>query len=330
MQESNLNTEVRSSMVVRKTNRKKMWDTIKNQKQLMFMSVPLLIYIFIFNYYPLYGWLMAFQNYRPRRDATMFNQEWVGLDNFKFLFTQHDFGRVLRNTIGMSVINLILSFVTAIVLALLLNEIKNLFVKKTIQTISYLPYFISWVIAATIVSQALSTDNGIINNMLVSLRIIDEPILWLAEGKYFWGIFGIANVWKQVGFNAIIYLGAMASIDPNLYEAAEIDGAGRMKKMLHITLPGIKSTFVVLLIMNVAHLLSTGGGAGGFEFQYLLGRGSNIAWSETIDVFTLRYGIRMGNFSLATAAGMFKTLVSISLVFLVNGLAKKLGENRLI
>ncbi|MDQ2084868.1 ABC transporter permease subunit [Herbivorax sp. ANBcel31] len=316
-------------MVVKKSAKRKKWEKIKDQKQLMFMSVPLLIYIFIFQYFPLYGWVMAFQNYRPSPTATIFNQDWVGFYWFDFLFRQANFGRVLRNTLGMSLINLVLSFVTAIALALLLNEIKNLFIKKTVQTISYLPYFLSWVIAATMVSQVL-LNNGIVNEILVALNIIDSPRLWLSEGKYFWGIFGIANVWKQVGFNAIIYLGAMAAIDPNLYEAAEIDGAGRLKKMRHITLPGIKSTFVVLLIMNVAHLLSAGTGGSGFEFQYLLQRPGNIAWSETIDVFALRYGIRRSNFSLATAAGMFKTVVSVFLVFGVNAIAKKIGEERLI
>ncbi|HOA96492.1 MAG TPA: ABC transporter permease subunit [Acetivibrio saccincola] len=316
-------------MVVKKSARRKKWEKIKSQRQLMLMSVPLLIYIIIFHYIPLYGWLMAFQRYRPSPTATIFNQEWVGLEQFKFLFKGANFGRVLRNTVAMSLINLVLSFVTAIALALLLNEIKNLFVKKVVQTISYLPYFLSWVIAATMVSQAL-LNNGIVNEILLALRIIDQPKLWLAEGKHFWTIFGVANVWKNVGFNAIVYLGAMAAIDPHLYEAAEIDGAGRFKKMRYITLPGIKSTFMVLLIMNVAHLLSAGTGGSGFEFQLLLQRPGNIAWSETIDVFAIRYGIRQSNFSLATAAGMFKTVVSIFLVFSVNAIAKKLGEERLI
>lgn len=329
MQDSNLSASISDTMVLKKSARRKKWEKLKRQRQLMLMSVPLLIYIIIFNYVPLYGWIMAFQKYRPSPTATIFNQEWVGLEQFKFLFTGSNFERVLRNTIAMSLINLVFSFVTAIALALLLNEIKNLFVKKTIQTISYLPYFLSWVIAATMVSQAL-LGNGIINEVLVALKIIDQPKLWLAEGKYFWAIFGIANVWKNVGFNAIVYLGAMAAIDPHLYEAAEIDGAGRFKKMRYVTLPGIKSTFMVLLIMNVAHLLSAGTGGSGFEFQLLLQRPGNIAWSETIDVFSIRYGIRQSNFSLATAAGMFKTLISVFLVFSVNAIAKKIGEERLI
>lgn len=309
----------------KKSYKRSTWRTIVKQKQLIFMSFPLLIYIFIFNYLPLSGWIMSFQKYRPGPGRSIFNQKWVGFDNFEFLFTDDSFIRVLRNTISMSCINIVLSFVTAIGLALLLNEVRNLTFKKTVQTISYLPYFISWVIACSIIAQSLSTENGIVNILLMKLHLIKEPIMWLGEGKYFWGIFGIGNIWKNVGFNAIIYLGAMTSIDPNLYEAADIDGAGRLRKMWNITLPSIKSTIVVLLIMNIASVLNAG-----FEFQYLLGNGLNIEWSETIDVFTLRYGIAKGNFSLATAAGMFKTVVSIILLFGANWVCKLLGEERLI
>lgn len=307
------------------SHKRSLWKTILKQKQLIFMSFPLLIYVFIFSYIPLSGWVMAFQKYRPGPGKTIFNQKWVGFDNFKFLFTDESFIRVLTNTICMSLINIVLSFVTAIALALLLNEVKNVAFKKTVQTISYLPYFISWVIACGIISQALSPENGIVNIILMKLHIIDQPIGWLGKGNLFWMIFGLGNVWKNVGFNAIIYLGAMTSIDPNLYEAADIDGAGRFRKMWNITLPCIKSTIVVLLIMNIASILNAG-----FEFQYLLGNGLNIEWSETIDVFTLRYGIAKGNFSLATAAGMFKTVVSIILLFLANWICKILGEERLI
>lgn len=309
----------------KKMYKRSTWHTIVKQRQLIFMSVPLLIYVFIFNYLPLSGWVMAFQRYRPGPGKSIFNQKWVGFDNFKFLFMDEGFIRVLRNTISMSLINIILSFVTAIGLALLLNEVKNLAFKKTVQTISYLPYFISWVIACSIIAQSLSTENGIINIVLMKLNLIKDPIMWLGEGKFFWGIFGLGNIWKNVGFNAIIYLGAMTAIDPNLYEAADIDGAGRFRKMWNITLPSIRSTIVVLLIINIASVLNAG-----FEFQYLLGNGLNIEWSETIDVFTLRYGIRQGNYSLATAAGMFKTVVSIVLLFLANWVCKLLGEERLI
>ncbi|CAN7669196.1 ABC transporter permease subunit [Paenibacillus sp. LjRoot153] len=299
------------------------WKTIKNQKQLMLMSFPIVIYILIFNYVPIWGWLMAFQNYRP---ALKFSkQQWVGLKHFKFLFQDDTFLTVLRNTLAMSMINLVLSFSTAIILALLLNEIKVRFWKRSIQTISYLPHFLSWIIAAGIVATSLSVDDGIVNQLLMKLHFIKEPVMWLSQGKYFWGIVGLSNVWKEVGWNTIIYLAAITSIDPSLYESAGIDGANRYQKILHVTLPGIKSTFIILLIMNIGHILDAG-----FEIQYLLGNGLIVDWSQTIDIFVLKYGIAQGNYSLATAAGIFKTVVSIILILIANSTAKRLGEERLI
>lgn len=299
------------------------WKTIKSQKQLIFMSVPILVYITVFFYVPIWGWLMAFQNYKPA--LSFWKQEWVGLQQFKFLFADDVFIQTIRNTIAMSFINLVLGFSTAIILALLLNEIKISILKRTIQTISYLPHFLSWIIAAGIVATSLSIDDGIINILLMKLHIIQEPIMWLSEGKYFWGIVGASNVWKEVGWNTIIYLAAITSIDPSLYEAAAIDGANRYQKMRYVTLPGIKATFIILLIINIGHILDAG-----FEIQYLLGNGLVIDYSQTIDIFVLKYGIALGNYSLGVAAGIFKTAVSVILVVIANYTAKRLGEERLL
>lgn len=298
------------------------WEIIRQQKQLIFMSVPLLAYIVLFAYVPVWGWSMAFQDYKPARSFG--EQTWVGFKHFKFLFTDDSFLRVLRNTLAMSMINLILGFTTAILLALLLNEIKKVFWKRTVQTISYLPHFLSWIIVTGIVATSLASD-GIINDVLMRLHIIDAPILWLSEGKYFWGVVGASHVWKEVGWSTIIYLAAMASIDPALYEAADIDGANRYQKMWNITLPGIKPTIVILLIMSIGHILEAG-----FEVQYLLGNGLVVDWSETIDIFVLKYGIAQGNYSLATAGGIFKTVVSITMLLLANWTSKRLGEERLL
>ncbi|MBW4839825.1 MAG: ABC transporter permease subunit [Paenibacillaceae bacterium] len=298
------------------------WSLVKSQRQLIFMSVPLLAYIILFAYYPVWGWTMAFQNYKPARSFAQ--QEWIGFKQFKFLFTDDSFLRVLRNTVAMGFINLVLGFVTAIILALLLNEIKKIFWKRTVQTISYLPHFLSWIIVTGIVATSLASD-GIINDVLMKLHLIKEPILWLSEGKYFWGVVGASHVWKEVGWNTIIYLAAMAAIDPALYEAADIDGASRYRKMFHVTLPGIKPTIVILLIMSIGHILEAG-----FEVQYLLGNGLVVDWAETIDIFVLKYGIAQGNYSLATAGGIFKTVVSITMLLLANWMAKRLGEERLL
>lgn len=303
--------------------RKITWKTIKNQQQLLWMSVPLFLYIILFHYVPLWGWLMAFQNYKPAKK--FMNQTWVGFKHFKFLFTDDAFLKALRNTIGMSLINLVLGFVTAITLAILLNEVRHAFFKRLIQTISYLPHFLSWVITAALVQMALSVDGGIVNIVLMKFRVIDVPVSWLSLPHYFWGIIGAANVWKEVGWNTIIYLAAMAAIDPNLYESASIDGADRYQKIWYITLPGIKATIIVLLIMSIGHIMDAG-----FEAQYLLKNGLVADWSDTIDIFVLKYGIAQSNYSLATAAGIFKSVVNISLLFMANFLAQKIGEERLM
>ena len=297
------------------------FKALSKQKMLMLMSLPFLAWLIVFKYVPLWGWTIAFQKYRLGRD--IFDQAWVGLDNFKFLFKEEQFYLVLRNTLVMSTINLVLGFVTAITLALLLNELRKILFKRVVQTISYLPHFISWVVAANIVQTTLAPE-GIFNVLLLQFNIIDKPVLWLGVGEYFWSILGITEVWKNVGWNTIIYLAAITSIDPTQYEAAEIDGASRIQKMLHITLPGIKSIIVILLIMNLGNILESG-----FEPQYLLGNGMNVEYSENLDIFVLKYGIQMNNYGLATAAGMFKTVVSFIFLIAANNIAKRLGESRL-
>ncbi|MGG4146303.1 ABC transporter permease subunit [Paenibacillus algorifonticola] len=288
---------------------------------LMLMSLPFLAWVILFKYVPLWGWTIAFQKFKPAKD--LFDQKWVGLDNFKFLFKEEAFYLVLRNTIVMSSINLVLGFITAIVLALLLNELRNVYFKRTVQTISYLPHFISWVVAANIVQTALSPE-GIVNILLLKLQLIDQPILWLGKGEYFWGILGVSEIWKNVGWNTIIYLAAILTIDPAQYEAAEMDGASRLQRIWHITLPGMRPVIVILLIMNLGFILESG-----FEPQYLLGNSMNVDYSENLDIFVLKYGMQMNNYGLATAAGMFKTVVSFIFLIAANHIAKRLGQSRL-
>ncbi len=300
------------------------WKRMVKQKEFIFISIPFVLYMATFYYIPIWGgWSMAFQNYKPGKDI----QQWVGFEQFERLFTNERFFRVLRNTLAMSSINLILGFSTAIILALLLNEVKKQWFKRSVQTISYLPHFLSWVIAAGIVSMVLSS-NGIVNTLLVNSGIVDEPILWLSKGKYFWGgiVGGVSTVWKEVGWNTIIYLAAMSAINPALYEAANVDGgAGRFRKMWHITLPGIRPTIIILLILSIGRILETG-----FEVQYLLGRGMTMDWAETIDLFAINYGISIGNYSFATAAGIFKSVISVMLIITANGISKRFGQERLV
>jgi len=295
--------------------------TLSKQKMLMLMSIPFLVWLIVFKYVPLWGWMIAFQKYRLSRD--IFDQTWIGWENFKFLFKEEQFYLVLRNTLVMSSINLILGFVTAITLAILLNELRQIYFKRIVQTISYLPHFISWVVAANIVQSALAPE-GIFNILLMKLHLIENPILWIGVGEYFWSILGVTEVWKNVGWNTIIYLAAITMIDPTQYEAAEIDGASRLRRIWHITLPSMKPVIVILLIMNLGNILESG-----FEPQYLLGNGMNIEYSENLDIFVLKYGIQMNNFGLATAAGIFKTVVSFIFLIVANNLAKRIGESRL-
>lgn len=299
------------------------WSLLVRQRQLAYMSVPLVAYVILFTYVPLWGWTMAFQNFKP--GVPFGDQVWVGFKWFEFLFSDETFLTVLRNTLAMSIINLVLGFVTAIGLALLLNEVKNKFFKRTVQTLSYLPHFLSWVIVSSLVASMLSSEGGIVNDVLLFFGLIQEPVLFLSEPEYFWWIVGFTNVWKDVGWNTIIYLAAISAIDPNLYEAADIDGCNRWQKMKHITMTGIRSTIVVLLILSVGQILNSG-----FELQYLLRNGLVQDYSDTIDIFVLTYGINSGNYSLATAAGMFKSLVSIVLILAANHVAKRLGEERVL
>lgn len=293
----------------------------KNQKALLWMTLPFVLWVFVFKYLPVWGWTMAFQDYKPAR--TFSEQEWVGFKHFIFLFSDERFLGALRNTLAQSIINLVLGFVTAIFLAVLINELTNLKFKRVVQTISYLPHFLSWVVAAALISSILSID-GIINEILMGLHLIDKEILWLGIGKYFWGILGASEVWKNVGWNTIIYLAAISMIDQEQNEAAKIDGASRLQRIRYITIPGLKPVIVVLLIMNIGYIIEAG-----FEPQYLLGNGQNIEYSENIDVFTINYGISMFNFSLATAAGMFKTVISLIFLIAANTFSKKMGQGGL-
>ena len=296
---------------------------LSRQRQLFFMSFPIILYVILFTYVPLWGWTMAFQNYRPARSFSQ--QEWAGIKWFKFLFEDQVFLRTIRNTIAMSVINTTLGFITAIGFALLLNEVRKILFKRFIQTISYLPHFLSWVVVTGLVSAMLTTDDGAVNNVFMALGFIKEPILWLAEPNYFWGVIGVTYVWKEVGWNTIIYLAAMAGIDPALYEAADIDGCNRYQKMWRITLPCIKPTIIILLLMSIGRILDAG-----FEMQYLLRNGPVMDVSDTIDVYVLIFGLNLRNYSLATAAGMFKNVVNIALLFIANEIAKRAGEERLV
>ncbi|MCR5221785.1 MAG: ABC transporter permease subunit [Lachnospiraceae bacterium] len=291
------------------------------QRPLLIWSAIFFVYGFVFYYLPLGGWIMAFQNYKNK--TGFFHSKWVGLEKFKFLFSAVTFLRVIRNTFCMGALNLVFSTVLAIAFAILLNEVKVTKIKKPIQTVSYLPHFLSWIIVTGILNDMLSST-GIVNELLVKFGIMDSTVPFFSIPWLFWPIVTFAHLWKETGWNAIIYLSAITSIDPTLYEAGAIDGAGRWQKIKHITLPSLRPTIIVLLIMNMGNLLNVG-----FEVQYLLGNDVVKSVSDTIDIYVLKWGISQSDYSLGTAAGIFKSVVSIAIILIANSIAKRHGEERL-
>ncbi|WP_067844085.1 ABC transporter permease [Amphibacillus sediminis] len=299
---------------------KNFWQRLKNQKALILMSLPFVIWLIVFRYIPVFGWTMAFQDYKPQN--TFFEQEWVGFKHFKDLFNEPTFYRALENTLGMGILGLIFGTLAAITFALLLNELRFTKFKKLTQTISYLPHFVSWVIVANIVTTMLSVS-GPVNGFLEMIGLIDTPINFMANPNMFWGIVTAAEVWKSTGWNAIIYFAAMAGTDPQLYEAAKVDGASRWRQMWHITLPSIRPVIIVLLILNIGNLINIG-----FEKQMLLGNNIVAERALVIDLYALNYGIGMFRYSFGTAIGIFKSVISVILILIANGFARKVGEGR--
>jgi putative aldouronate transport system permease protein len=293
-----------------------------DQRYLLIMAVPFIIWLFIFRYIPLIGWVMAFQDYRPQ--LGWFGSPFVGLKHFIQLFTNSiNFYPALRNTLGMSSMLLVFGTFMAITFAVLLNELRYLPFKRFTQTVSYLPHFVSWVVVANIVTQMLAVS-GPINEILLSLGWIREPTNVMIRPEYFWWIVVIADIWKEMGWNAIIYLAAMAGIDPQIYEAAEIDGVNRLQKIFFITLPGIKGTIIILLILSIGNIINIG-----FERQFLLSNPVTMPRAMVLDYYALNFGIGMFRFSYGTAIGIFRSAVSIILLLLANYMAKKSGAGKL-
>ena len=290
------------------------------QRYLLMMSVPFVIWLIVFKYIPLWGWTMAFQDVRPKTFAVpVWQREFVGLDNFTQAFTDRIFGQTMLNTIGLSILGIALGTAMAIIFALMLNEICFNRFKKITQTISYLPHFVSWVVIASIAKMVLN-DGGMLDTLLgtkLGLMSTNSPLFWL--------VVCMINVWKEVGWDAIVYLSAMAGIDQGLYEAAKVDGANRLQRIWHITLPGIKPTVVVLLIMSIGSALNVG-----MERQMLLSNGIVQDHAMVLSWFAYIRGIGNSNYGLGTAIGMFQSVVGIALLFIANKVASWLGESRLI
>ena len=282
--------------------------------------LPGIIYFVIFKYVPMAGLVISFQNYSPY--LGILGSEWVGLEHFKTFFMNPDFKMLLVNTFSISILNLVFFFPMPIILALLLNEIKNKFMKKSIQTMIYIPHLISMVIVASITFTLLNTDSGVINQIIYSLT--GNKLEFLSDPKYFRWIIVIQNIWKETGWGMIIFLAALAGVDTQLYEAAQVDGAGKLRQVWHVTLPAIKSTIIIMLIMKVGTLLNTG-----FEQIFLMKNSLNSSVAEVFDTYVYTLGITQGAFSYSTAVGMFKSVVATVMVLTTNWICKKCGETGL-
>lgn len=296
------------------------WQLVYKQRYLLLMSVPFVVWLIVFKYVPLWGWTMAFQDVRPKTFAlSVWEREFVGLGNFTKAFTDRLFKQTMLNTIGTSMLGILLGTVMAIVFALMLNEIRFVKFKKATQTISYLPHFVSWVVIASIAKMVLN-DGGMLDTLLntkLKLMSTNSPLFWV--------VVCMINVWKEMGWDAIVYLSAMAGIDQGLYEAAKVDGAGRLKRIWHITLPGIKPTVIVLLIMSVGSTLNVA-----MERQMLLSNGIVQDHAMVLSWFSYLRGIGNNNYGVGTAIGMFQSLVGIVLLLIVNKIAGIFGESKLI
>lgn len=290
------------------------------QFDLQLLVIPGIIHILIFSYIPMYGVLMAFQEFDLGDFPGM--SKWVGLKHFILLFTDPNFSIVMRNTIVISLLKLLINFPLPIIFAVLLNEITSKRFKKAIQTVSYLPHFISWVVAATLMFDFFSVDNGAVNYTLLALGLIERPIHFFGKGQYFWSMLVGTDIWKELGWNSIIYIAAITSIDSELYEAAQVDGAGRFARMWYITIAGIKPTIILLLIFTVGNLLN----ANFDQIMMLTNQMGNATlrqFADVIDTYVYRVGLREARFSFAAAAGLFKSGVNIVLLIAANQLARK-------
>lgn len=316
MEQTNLAPE----KVIKPNKHPGLFKRMMKQWDIQLMVIPALLFIFIFSYIPMYGVLMAFQEYNLFKG--FFDSPWVGFKHFKMFFDAPEFWTVMRNTLVISSLKFFIGFPAPIILALMLNEVRKMAFKRIVQTVSYLPHFMSWVIVSGMVISILSTDNGSLNILMMKLKLIEEPINFLTLPEYFWAILVTTNVWKDIGFGSIVYLAAIAGVNPQLYEAAAMDGANRFKQIYLITIPSIMPVIIIFMILAIGDLLSAG-----FEDILLLGNDGIRTVSDVIDTYVYRIGIQNQRYSYATAVGLFKAIISVGLLALANYSARKSGNS---
>lgn len=293
------------------------WAKIYKHRYTYLLVMPGFLFFVVFKFGPMWGLILAFQNYNPYQGVM--GSEWIGLENFKDLFNSTYFYLMLRNTLVINLLNIIFFFPIPIFLAIMLNEVRHDSFKKINQTIVYLPHFLSWVVIASITFFIFSADVGAINKVLGNLGF--EPISFLTKNQFFWGLLTLQNIWKDAGWGTIIFLAAIAGVDPQRYEAAVIDGANRMRQIYHITLPAIRPTIIILLILRMGHMVDVG-----FEQVLLMMNPlvNNVA--EVFDTYAYNQGVLRGRLSVGVTVGMFKGVVGLILIVIANQIAKRLGN----
>lgn len=308
----------RTAKEIKVRARKKKWAQIQTNKYLYVMLLPGVIYFVIFKYLPMGGLVIAFQDYQPWNG--ILGSPFVGLKHFIRLFTEDTFVLLMKNTLVIFGLNIVLSFPFPIILALLLNELRSAKLKKSIQTIIYLPHFMSWVIVVSIFYVLLTTENGVVNNIIMANG--GQRISFLTDPNWLRPIYIFQQIWKGAGWGTIVYLAAITNVDEQLFEAADMDGANRFRKIWHITLPAIRPTIITLLILKIGDVLELG-----FEHMFLLMNSMNKEVAQIFDTFVYTAGIKNGQLSYSTAVGLFKGLIGLVLVVMANKLAKKVGED---
>lgn len=286
-------------------------------RYLIVMFIPVIIYYIVFHYVPIYGVLLAFKDYRFK--LGIMGSKWVGLEHFKFIFSTASFWEVFKNTLIISLYKLMVSFPAPILFALLLNEIGNKYFKRIIQTISYLPHFVSWVVLGGLFMQFLSPSIGPINIILKGLGM--NPVYFLADPKWFRTVLVSTTVWKGIGWGSIVYLAALTGVNPELYEAATVDGAGRFKKVIHVTIPALVPVITIMFILAVGNLISDD-----FDQIFNLYNPAVYKVGDVISTYSYRMGLVNMEYSIATALGLFKNIISLVLIVTTNIITKRINE----
>ena len=296
-------------------------SNFKRDLWLYLMLIPGLVYFLIYKYGPMWGLLISFKDYQPF--LGFFDSPWVGMKHFIRFFSNDSFMQLFNNTLIISVLNIAFNFPLPIVLALLLNEVRNKYFKRTIQTITYLPHFISWVVVSGITYVMFTTEGGIVNEALKFIGM--EPVNFLASESMFRPMIIGQSIWKETGWGTIIYLAALSGVDVAQYEAARIDGANRLQQLWYVTLPSIKSTIILLFILRLGSVMDTS-----FDQLFSMLNEMNRSVGEVFDTYVYKVGINSGQFSYATAVGLFKSLVGLILVLAANWISRKAGEEGVI